>query len=170
MRLILFHLDLGVGVFYIELAVQVVEVCKATTPQNGGLITIEELLRRVKLSRKSIKHKKEDISIDDILRCIDKISVLGNGIKVFKFNKSYIIQSVPKELSLDHTEIVKLAQSKNGYIHKAMVMKELNWEENRFFRIINDMIMEGLVWLDKQSSEATTLYWFPGLFSPSQMR
>lgn len=66
---------------------------------------------------------------------------------------------------MDHTELVKLAQSKQGYVHKAMVIKEFAWEDNRFEKIINEMIMEGLVWIDRQSPDKIPLFWFPGLFS-----
>lgn len=142
-----------------------IEVCLATSRQNGGLITIEELRKKVLLSRSACRSKEEEITVDDVLRSINKISILGSGIQVLKSNKSYIVQSVPKELSMDHTELVKLAQSKKGYIHKAMVLNELKWEENRFIKVINDMIMEGLLWLDKQLPDKMTYYWFPGLFT-----
>jgi len=42
---------LGVGDFYYELAVQIIDVCLSTRPLNGGLISLEELLRRLKASR-----------------------------------------------------------------------------------------------------------------------
>lgn len=42
---------LGFGDFYFELSVQITEICIATRPQNGGLIEIEELKRRVKAKR-----------------------------------------------------------------------------------------------------------------------
>eukprot|EP00116_Pleurobrachia_bachei_P019401 sb/3479663/ len=38
---------LGVGDFYYELGVQIVEVCLATRPTNGGLITVEELCNKL---------------------------------------------------------------------------------------------------------------------------
>lgn len=42
---------LGVGEFYYELAVQVVEVCLATNHKNGGLISIGELQDRLVKAR-----------------------------------------------------------------------------------------------------------------------
>ena len=37
---------LGVGDFYYELGVQAVEICIATRPQNGGIMTLSELQQR----------------------------------------------------------------------------------------------------------------------------
>lgn len=38
---------LGIGDFYYELAVQIVEVCMATTYKNGGIISLDELRERL---------------------------------------------------------------------------------------------------------------------------
>ncbi|KAI4463965.1 eap30 subunit of ell complex [Holotrichia oblita] len=38
---------LGIGDFYYELAVQIVEVCLATNHKNGGLIRLDELRQRL---------------------------------------------------------------------------------------------------------------------------
>jgi ESCRT-II complex subunit VPS22 len=42
---------LGFGDFYFELGVQITEICIATRSQNGGLIEIGELKRRIKAMR-----------------------------------------------------------------------------------------------------------------------
>ena len=72
---------LGVGDFYYELAVQAVEVCMSTSSRNGGIITIEELYRRVIISRNSGKLRQDDtneITIDDLLKAIEKLTILGS--------------------------------------------------------------------------------------------
>ncbi|XP_053200319.1 vacuolar-sorting protein SNF8-like [Panonychus citri] len=158
---------LGVGDFYYELAVQVIEVCMATSHQNGGLITIEDLLRRVRRSRSTARKKEEDITADDILRSINKLNVLGNGLTVLKSNKSYIIQSIPKELSMDHTDTLRLASSNSGFFNKTLIRSQLGWEDNRIDKVIYDMIMEGLIWIDNQEDTNSPSYWFPGLFGSS---
>ena len=157
---------LGVGDFYYELAVQVIEVCMSTSHRNGGLIGINELHYRVIQSRNSAKqtNKSEvEISVDDLLRAIDKLSKLGSGMKVISCGKTYIIQSIPSELSLDQNSIIQKAQSNSGYVSVSIVVSELKWTEERAIKAINDMIMEGIVWIDKQSPTGETLYWFPGL-------
>lgn len=39
---------LGVGDLYYELAVQIIEICLATQNVNGGLISLTELLNRIR--------------------------------------------------------------------------------------------------------------------------
>ncbi|KAL3831642.1 hypothetical protein ACJMK2_023370 [Sinanodonta woodiana] len=150
---------LGVGDFYYELGVQIVEVCLATGHRNGGLIGIEELRDRVVKSRGK---KSQDISIDDLLRAIKKLKVLGNGFSVISCGRSYMVQSVPGELSMDHTSVIQQAQN-SAYVTVSQIKKNLNWETERIHRALDYLVKEGLVWTDKQSSE--TQYWFPSLFA-----
>ena len=44
-----------------------------------------------------------------------------------------------------------------------MLTKELSWSEERAIKAINDMIMEGIIWVDKQAPNGQTWFWFPGL-------
>lgn len=50
---------LGVGDFYYEIAVQVIEVCLATSHRNGGLITLSELRQRLVKARGKAQHHQE---------------------------------------------------------------------------------------------------------------
>ena len=50
---------LGVGDFYYELAVQVIEVCMATSHLNGGIITLKELRQRLIKARGKAQHHQE---------------------------------------------------------------------------------------------------------------
>ncbi|VDL74740.1 unnamed protein product [Nippostrongylus brasiliensis] len=71
---------LGVGDFYYELAVQIVEVCLSTSHYNGGIMTVEEIRNRLMRSRS--RTRKETITTDDILRAVDKLKVLGGGFEL----------------------------------------------------------------------------------------
>lgn len=51
---------LGVGDFYYEVAIQVIEICLATSDENGGLITLNEI--RTKLLKTRSRTKKESIT------------------------------------------------------------------------------------------------------------
>lgn len=150
---------LGVGDFYYELGVQVIEVCIATSHRNGGLIDIEELRNRLVASRGK---KSQDISIDDLLRAIKKLKVLGNGFTVLPIGKSYLVQSIPGELSMDHTSVLQQAES-NGYITKSELMTQLKWEDERAGRALNFMVKEGLAWVDDQG-KGERQFWFPSFF------
>ena len=63
---------LGVGDFYYELGVQIVEICMAATPRNGGLMPLLELRERLNRVR-ARKSASEEISMDDLQRAIKKL-------------------------------------------------------------------------------------------------
>lgn len=149
---------LGVGDFYYELGVQIIEVCLATSHRNGGLIGLEELRDRLVASRGK---RSQDISLDDVFCAIKKLKVLGNGFTVIPVGKTYLVQSVPGELSMDHTTVLQQAQEK-GYVTKTDLLTKLKWEEERAVRTMNFMVKEGLAWIDDQAKERQ--YWFPSFF------
>ncbi|KAJ6966727.1 vacuolar protein sorting-associated protein 22 [Populus alba x Populus x berolinensis] len=81
---------------YLAPGVQIVEICLATRPHNGGLINLQELCALLRQKRKS---DREAVSEDDCLRAI-MISV----------GRRKLVRSVPTELNKDHNEILELAQ------------------------------------------------------------
>lgn len=155
---------LGVGDFYYELGVQVVEVCLATSHRNGGLMSLEELRDRVARSRGSLA-RQEEISQDDLLRAIEKLSTLGKGFRLIAVGARYLVQSVPTELSLDHTTLIRQA-SASGYASLGSLVRDLSWDEDRARKALEDLLKEGLVWIDTQAP-GEYLYWFPGLLRQS---
>ncbi|KAG2458631.1 SNF8 protein, partial [Polypterus senegalus] len=126
---------LGVGDFYYELGVQIIEVCLALKHRNGGLITLEELHQRVLKGRGKFA---QDVSQDDLTRAIKKLKSLGNGFSMIPVGGTYLVQSVPAELNMDHTVVLQLAEE--------------------------HLLKEGLAWLDTQAS-GEPQYWLPALFS-----
>lgn len=159
---------LGVGNFYYELAVQIVEVSMATSHRNGGIMTIHELLNRVKASRnvakiKSSSASNDEITVDDILRAIEKLSKLGGGIRAIPSGKTFIIQSVAAELSMDNVTVMSKAQESGGHVDQVLLIDSLGWSPERAEKALNDLIMEAIVWIDKQTPTGAVWYWFPGL-------
>ncbi|MCO5588776.1 hypothetical protein L7F22_042735 [Adiantum nelumboides] len=63
---------LGIGDFYYELGVQIVDICLATRSYNGGLIDLEELCSLLSKKRRALR---EPISEDDCRRAISKLEV-----------------------------------------------------------------------------------------------
>ena len=47
---------------------------------------------------------------DDLLRAIRKLKTLGNGFTIHPIGKTFLIQSVPGELTMDHTTVLQHAQ------------------------------------------------------------
>lgn len=158
---------LGVGDFYYELAIQVVEVCLATSHRTGGFMQLNDLVRRVKASRNVARVKygssADEIEVEDVLKAIDKLSKLGGGIRAIPTGKTYIVQSVPSELSMDSTVVLLKAQENGGHIDVRMLEITLEWTSERASKILNQLIMEGIVWIDTQTPTGETWYWFPGL-------
>lgn len=69
---------LGMGDFYYELSVQVVEVCLAVNHVTGGLMELDELRRRL-IAARGQKTSHQEITNEDILIAARKLKIFGNG-------------------------------------------------------------------------------------------
>ncbi|KAF2901615.1 hypothetical protein ILUMI_04572 [Ignelater luminosus] len=156
---------LGIGDFYYELAVQIVEVCLATNYKNGGLISLNELRTRLIKARGQGKQHQE-ISQDDLICAARKLKIFGNGFSVVSVGKGqYMVQSVPGELSMDHTAVIQqVANSSQAYTSISILRDQLNWERDRAQKALGHLLKEGLVWIDLQNP-TEKLYYFPSLFT-----
>ncbi|XP_037080720.1 vacuolar-sorting protein SNF8-like [Pollicipes pollicipes] len=145
---------LGVGDFYYELAVRVVEACLAAAPRTGGLMPLEELRRRLQ------RAGQQEVSQDDLLRAISKLRVLGTGFQLLRLaGDRHLVQSVPGELSGDATAVLERAQAAGGRVTAA----ELGWSADRAQRAIQQLVRDELAWVDEQTG-GDDEYWFPSLF------
>ena len=159
---------LGVGDFYYELAVQVVEVCMASAHSNGGLITMEEMKQRLDRSRS--KTRRDSISNDDLLRAIQKLAVLNSGFALIPLaSNRFLVQSVPGELSMDHTKVFQLAEE-TASITIPRLVEEAGWTSDRAATVLNKLLQNQLVWLDVPIDSQDAVYWFPALFMNQQAR
>ena len=151
---------LGVGDFYYELGIQIIEVCMATNHRNGGIMSLEELLFRLVTAS---GRNRQDVTLNDLLAAIKKLKVLGNGFSLIPVTKGrYLVQAVPVELTMDHTAVIQQAEAK-GYVTVSGLKQTMKWTDERASRALDYMIKEGLIWVDDQS-KGERLYWFPGLF------
>ena len=73
-----------------------------------------------------------------------------------------MVQSVPGELSTDHTSVLATAEEGGGSVGVQQLGKTLGWEVDRAQRALDHLVKEGLAWVDDQGKQ--TLYWFPALF------
>lgn len=67
-----------------------------------------------------------------------------------------MIRSVPKELNVDESVVLEAIQVL-GYITISMLQLNLGWGRARSVTIIDDLLSDGLVWVDRQAEE--TEYW-----------
>lgn len=146
----------SVNDFYFELAVRVVEVCRDTRAENGGMIAVAEVRQRVQKG-KGIGGGMEVLD-DDVLRAVDSLHPLGSGFTITKLGHNQMIRSVPKELNIDQSTVLEAIQVL-GYVTISMLQINLSWERARSIAAIDDLIADSLVWVDKQAEE--TEYWSP---------
>jgi ESCRT-II complex subunit VPS22 len=156
---------LGIGDFYYELAVQIVEVCLATNHKTGGLISLTELRTRLVNARGKGK-QHQDITQDDLIRAAQKLKIFGSGFTVVPVGKGqYMVQSIPGELSMDHTAVLQqVTQSSQAFVSVGYLKRELGWEEERARKAVDHMVDQGLAWVDLQNLQEK-LYYFPSLFN-----
>lgn len=160
---------LGVGDFYYELGIQIVETCLVLQDQTGGLTDLEIIKKRIgKLRTRSLAEISEygivnfylHVPSDDLNRAIGTLKPLGSGYAVVNLGSRIAVQSVPLELSADGTKLLSQAQA-SGTISRDICI-EINWQAERFQRAIDSLVNDGLAWIDSQ--ETVTLYWFPCFF------
>ncbi|KAI1393865.1 ESCRT-2 complex [Hypoxylon trugodes] len=147
----------SVNDFYFELAVRVVEVCSATRGENGGLIGVRELRERVVRGR---MEGAPEVVDDDVLRAVATLKPLGTGYSVVKVGNRSYVRSVPKELNTDQSAVLEAAQVL-GYVSVSMLMVNLRWARARAQTNLDDLLGEGMLWVDKQAPDEWE-YWSPG--------
>ena len=146
----------SVNDFYFEIAVRIVEVCRATRNENGGMMALTEVKARVRKGR-GIGGGME-ISDDDIRRAVESLKPLGSGFKIMELGGKQMIRSVPKELNTDQSTVLEAIQIL-GYVTVSMLQANLNWDKARAMAVIDDLVADSLVWVDLQCEE--TEYWSP---------
>lgn len=95
---------------------------------------------------------------DDILHAVKSLEPLGSGFSLLRVGSKQYIRSVPKELNTDQATVLEAIQVL-GYVSISMLRLNLNWETARAQTVINDLLADGLVWLDSQAEENE--YWSP---------
>lgn len=104
---------LGVGDFYYELGIQIIEACILSRANDGGLTELSEIMRRVQTMRGGSYGKNKEpqqISEDDITRAIKTLTPLSGGYEVLQIGERKLVRSVPKELDKDQAALLLLAQ------------------------------------------------------------
>lgn len=173
---------LGVGDFYYELSVQIVEVCLATRAQNGGIIELNELLHRLQKKRRvsssvsssaasASSSSAETITENDVRQAISKLESLGTGFGVINMGENKIfVKSVPCELGGDETTLMFSTQDRQGRlgsIEEAAI--RLSWSEERVQSALVALLREGFAWVDDGNEDGVQIFWFPGIIDQEKM-
>lgn len=148
---------LGIGDFYYELGVQIVDICLGSRPDNGGLIDLEELRYQLSVKR---PNSREPITTDDCVRAISKLKVLGGGFEICSIGEQKLVRSVPTELNRDHNNILEMAQDR-GFVSAEEIENRYGWTKGRVMDALNTLLKEGLAMIDDGHSNGKRHYWFP---------
>jgi ESCRT-II complex subunit VPS22 len=149
--------------FYFNLGVLIVETCRATRAENGGLISISEI--RTRLARDDTAGRigsSLTVTEDDVQRAVESLSPLGSGFSIMKIGHRSLIRSVPKELNTDQSTVLEAVQVL-GYVTISMLQINLGWERPRAHAVVEDLMADSLVWVDCQAGENE--YWSPAFIS-----
>eukprot|EP01039_Chlorochromonas_danica_P005966 gene5966-6570_t len=139
---------LGVGDFYFELGVKIIQIAVQTRALNGGIMPLEEMRE----------------SEEDIQRAVEKIAVLGSGFRLLNLGRKHrVILSVPVEITNDHQQVLDAAEEEGGMVSEDLMKTHYGWSKERFQFIIRPLLTEGMVWVDDY--EGQRAYYFPSLSS-----
>jgi ESCRT-II complex subunit VPS22 len=168
---------LGIGDFYFELGVQIIEQCMITRKRNGGLLRVDELLARLNAHRRHHARAQQPISEDDLNVSIGKLACLGHGYRFHTIGAGGAAQkmlvSVPLDLSTDHARVLEAAKTAAARVSKPQLCASLQWTPERADSAISFLMQQGLVWIDNQTAPPgnggadaadSADYWFPSLF------
>jgi len=156
---------LGVGDYYYELGVAISHICLKTRSSNGGIISIVEMCNRI---RDSGVRSRLMTSEEDVIRAVQKLSILGNGFKVITLGGKSMIISVPMELNNDHEHMIQLSQD-YGYISERLARDAENWSSERFNMVVTPLLRDGMVWVDDHDP-AERRYMFPSTWKETIVR
>ena len=174
---------LGLGDFYIELGVIIVEKCLQTRSSNGGMILLSDLVKLVR----SHSSGRQSTSEDDVLQALEKLKVLGNGFRLLCIGGTRFVLSVPMEINNDCQELMAVAQKLQsrghyddsdsssssssssgggggggGVSEGIMTPAPYSWSPERFQLVLAPLLREGLVWVDIHHNQEDS-YYFPSV-------
>lgn len=154
---------LGLGSFYFDLAVQVADVCISTRSLNGGLISMDELLQRVRRMRGSVAGT---VTEDDVRRALTKLAALGDGYSVVTVAGKPYVLSVPSDLSNDSSDVLQQAAAGGeSWTSVTILCSRQGWAPDRAERALQTLLKDGLAWLDTGAAASARdwRYYFPSI-------
>lgn len=101
---------------------------------------------------------------DDVERAVGKLAVLESGFSVVDLGAERAVQSVPVELSVDHTKALSVCGQK-GYITISELRHATGWDLQRTKETLRFLLESEIAWLDMQTTEPA--YWILGLVAGS---
>jgi len=152
---------LGLGDFYYELGIQILEVCLAARPISGGLVPVDKMLVAVRRKRARTTRSQE-VSEEDVGQAIRKLSALGGGFAMVSIGGQRFVRSVPGELNQDGNAVMAEARQR-GFTSEELVRAGLGWDRTRAQAVLEELVHDGLALVDDGDPRQGRLFWFPAL-------
>lgn len=151
--------------FYMGLAIRAVEICQETRDINGGLISLKELHSRL--------HDTFTVPLtvteDEITRALGFLASLGKGYETLRIRDLMWVKfSGPAgsgTITNDERKVYELCAFTGGYATHLLLQDNYGWDKVRAKAVIEDMIRNGLLWVDSQGPDGQWQYWEPSWIS-----
>lgn len=148
--------------FSVALAVRIVEVAQATRGLNGGLMSINELLVRLNDNPQI----PLNVGDDDVQKGLAILTTLGQGYNILDINGKKWLKfssATGTNISSDEKSIYELSGFMGGFVTYRLLIDNYGWDKVRCKTVIDDMIMNGFLWVDEGSNEPQ--FWVPSWIS-----
>lgn len=149
---------------YCGLAIRIVEICQETSDINGGLISMKELRSRLQQEL----NVPLQVSEGDIMKALSTLIDLGEGLELLTINKKRWIRHFTAAgkngISSDQQKVYALCEFMGGFVSYRLLRDNYGWDSVRLKTVIDEMIMEGFLWIDSQGEEGWT-FWEPSWIS-----
>jgi len=156
---------LGMGDFYYELGVQIIEICLLKRAFTGGLMEmttlLSELCARRSYAINSLEARDQLISEDDVARSLKSLKPLGGHYSIIKLGSRSLVATVPKELNADQNIALETGQE-TGFLTPDSLHAKLGWTLERAEKTLFDLTEEGFCWIDSYSNPPS--YWIMAYF------
>ena len=152
--------------YIVGLSVKIVEVCQATRDLNGGLIPLKELQSTIIANALTSLDVNLNITLNDIEQAVQLLnSMESKNYEVLVINKvRWLKFSSLDILSQDQIKIYELCEFTGGFVTRRLIQDNFHWDKVRCENVINEMIMNGILWVDLQGEDGPQ-YWEPSWIS-----
>lgn len=153
------------GALIDAVAIRIVEICRETATINGGFISYKELMSRL-IDCDSIPL---DISERHLDGALEALADLGSGFETVSINLKKWVRSLGVSGSLgisgDQKSVYELCEFMGGYVTLRLLKDNFNWDMLRAKSVIDEMIMNGFLWVDNQGLAGEAQFWEPSWIS-----
>ncbi|KAM9927959.1 hypothetical protein OXX80_010153 [Metschnikowia pulcherrima] len=151
--------------FFVGLGVRMVEICQETRNINGGLMPVTELQSRLQES----VSVPLTVSEEDIRKALDSLISLGKGYETILINNKQWIKfsgpTGPETISNYQKKVYELCEFMGGHVTYRLLRDNLGWDNVRSRTVVEEMIMNGFLWVDSQGPSGASQFWEPSWIS-----